>query len=186
MQSLRELGLNENTLVVFTSDHGDNLGSHGRMGKGQLNQKFSRIHLCVRGPGVAAGHVSQGVASLVDLAPTALSMLGLSIPNHLHGRDLAPALRGQPPIPDHNHTLIESINQGIAIRSPSLLLGMAHGNTPRDHLAAPDRFFKLDADPFEQSPLDPQSPDAAPLLGTLQQGDRSTPWLDTSAFLRST
>ena len=82
LAALDAAGLAEDTIVVFTSDHGDNLGSHGLVQKGSPNEESIRIPLLVRWPGRTPRSEPAQVASLVDLAPTLLSLAGADIPPH--------------------------------------------------------------------------------------------------------
>jgi uncharacterized sulfatase len=95
---LDELGLAENTLVIFTSDHGDMLGQHGVIGKsvGAFWEGILRIPLVMRLPGrIPAGTVVRQPASQVDLMPTILDYAGLDVPGGIHGRSLRPVLEGR-------------------------------------------------------------------------------------------
>jgi arylsulfatase A-like enzyme len=86
---LEELGLSENTIVIFTSDHGEWLGEHLRYGKGYPGHDcVSRVPFIVRWPGVLAnpGRTSHALVEAVDLAPTLLDCAGIPIPYHLQGR----------------------------------------------------------------------------------------------------
>ena len=95
MARLDALGLTETTLVVVTSDHGEEFLEHGGVLHGRtLHDEVMRVPLIVRGPGVPAGARLAGAASLVDVAPTALALLGLSPPPQLDGEDLTPHLAG--------------------------------------------------------------------------------------------
>ena len=93
---LKELGIEEDTLVVFSTDHGHFLGQHGLIAKGAfLYEDLLRIPFVVKWPGhVPAGVVSDSLQSLVDLAPTFLSAAGLSIPGVIQGLDQLPAWQG--------------------------------------------------------------------------------------------
>ena len=93
-------GLAEDTIVVFTSDHGDYLGSHGRVQKGDLHEESVRIPLIVRWPaGLESRVACQQVAALVDLAPTLLGLAGAETPSHMHWPQLGehPARRAVRP-----------------------------------------------------------------------------------------
>lgn len=81
------LGLADNTLIVFTTDHGHFLGQHGLVAKGPFHyEDMLRIPMIVRMPGkVPAGAVSQDLQSLVDLAPSFLDFAGLPIPGEMQG-----------------------------------------------------------------------------------------------------
>lgn len=92
LDALDELGLAEQTIVAFASDHGDYLGDHGLFGKGLHYDSVLRTPLLLRGPGVPTGHVADGVASLVDLAPTLYDLLGLDEPEAVQGFSLGPGL----------------------------------------------------------------------------------------------
>lgn len=87
--ALDELGLAENTIVVFTSDHGEHLGDHWLWGKGPSHYDACvRVPFIVRWPGrIAAGRRSRALQSLVDLPPTFLSAAGLPIPKAMQGTD---------------------------------------------------------------------------------------------------
>lgn len=98
MQTLTRLDLVDNTLVVFTSDHGEFLGEHARWGKGYpAPDCVSRVPLIVAGPGVDRGRVVDGIVEAVDIVPTALDALGLTRPPQLEGASRWPALRGGVP-----------------------------------------------------------------------------------------
>lgn len=179
MRSLRENGLAENTVVVFTSDHGDNLGSHGRMGKSTLNEESIRIPLCVSGPGVARGHTSAQVASLLDLAPTLLQCAGLSAPRHMQGRNLISALDGKAPDETNNFAFIETAGDGCGIRTPTHLLGIPWGATPKELGPRPHYFYDLTKDPYQmnnRAEQDAETPLARELIGKIKDWIARTPW----------
>lgn len=81
MAKLAELDLRDNTLVIFTSDHGEYMGDHHRMQKGGFHECSSRVPLIFNGPGVRAGHRPRGFASLCDLKATLLEYCGLLMPD---------------------------------------------------------------------------------------------------------
>ncbi|MCC5848013.1 MAG: sulfatase-like hydrolase/transferase [Verrucomicrobia bacterium] len=93
LDALRETGQEEDTLVVFTSDHGEMMGSHRLLAKKFLYRESSGIPLMIRLPGQKKGVRLNGPASQIDLVPTLLDLLGHAVPEHLHGRSLAPRMR---------------------------------------------------------------------------------------------
>ncbi|MEK7271206.1 MAG: sulfatase-like hydrolase/transferase [Planctomycetota bacterium] len=95
---LDEFRLSERTLVVYASDLGEFLGSHGLFGTGPFAyDEVLRVPLLVRQPGyVAPGVVRGEFASLLDLAPTTFEWLGLPVPPGLDGRSLSPMLMNDP------------------------------------------------------------------------------------------
>ena len=89
LDKLDELGLSENTLVVFTSDHGHYYGQHGLIAKGAFHYEDGiRVPMLVHQPGrVPAGKRSDALQSLVDYAPTFLGAAGIGIPRTMTGVD---------------------------------------------------------------------------------------------------
>ena len=78
LDALQTSGEAERTLVIFTSDHGELLGEHEQMGHGsRVDEPLTRVPLLLRGPGIEPGRRAEGVARLIDLAPTVLDALGL-------------------------------------------------------------------------------------------------------------
>jgi arylsulfatase A-like enzyme len=85
------------TLIIVVSDHGEQFLEHGGILHNDLYQELLHVPLIVGGPGVARGRRISTPVSLVDLAPTALDLLGLPVPAQFQGRSQAPALKGAEP-----------------------------------------------------------------------------------------
>ncbi len=96
LDALERTGQADNTLVIFTSDHGEMLGDHGLLLKGcRFYEGLVHVPLIVRWPGqIAAGATTDALVELTDLAPTLLEAAGLPVPEHMAGRSLLPLLRG--------------------------------------------------------------------------------------------
>ena len=93
---LDELGMAENTLILFTSDNGYFLGEHGFFDKRLMYEPSLRIPLLIRYPrGIKAGTVIDEFALNVDFAPTLIDYAGLPIPEDADGRSLRPLLEGR-------------------------------------------------------------------------------------------
>ena len=94
---LRERGLEENTLVIYLSDHGDFVGEYGLIRKGpDLPDILCHIPMIVRGPGIRkAGRVDGCYANIVDILPTICDLLGVEAPFGCQGRSLLPVLTGE-------------------------------------------------------------------------------------------
>ena len=91
--ALDRLGLADDTIVVFTSDHGYHMGEHGLWQKRSLFEESCRVPLLVVSPGISkAGGVAAAPVSLVDLYPTIAAACGLAAPAGLPGQNLAPLL----------------------------------------------------------------------------------------------
>jgi uncharacterized sulfatase len=97
LDCLDRLGLAEDTLIIFTTDHGELLGDHGLWMKGPFHyEELVRIPMLVRWPqGLPGGQRVRGLVSQVDLVPTILSAVGQEIPAEIDGVDTLPLLRGQ-------------------------------------------------------------------------------------------
>ncbi len=94
VEALRSRGLLDTTLIVITSDHGEEFLEHGSVlhGRTQFDEVI-RVPLIVRGPGIPAGRRISEIGSLVDLAPTLFAALGVSPPAGMDGIDLSPLWR---------------------------------------------------------------------------------------------
>ena len=96
LKHIESAGQLDNTLIIFTSDHGESLGDHGLVEKGcRFMEGMARVPLVMCWP----GHFCQGLRSdalvqLTDIAPTLLEIAGLDIPERLNGRSLLPILTG--------------------------------------------------------------------------------------------
>jgi arylsulfatase A-like enzyme len=97
LTKLDSLGLAENTLVVYTTDHGDMLGSHRLFNKGMnMYDEIFHIPMIIHWPGVTqAGSINNAFVNLVDLTPTLLDAAGAKFPARLDGRSLIPLLKGE-------------------------------------------------------------------------------------------
>ncbi len=95
---LDEHGLADDTVVVYTSDHGFFLGEHGFYDKRYMYEPSIRIPFLLRHPrSVPAGTTSDAIALNVDFAPTLLELAGLEVPAAMQGRSLEPLLEGETP-----------------------------------------------------------------------------------------
>lgn len=185
LASLDDAGLADNTIVIFTSDHGDNLGSHGRVQKGSTNEESIRVPLIVRmpdalvsGPGARGVNTTQ-VGCLVDLMPTLLDLADIDVPDHVHGASLADVLRGARRETDRPHAFVETGGE-IAVRTPEHVYALRCN--PDRTLADDTHFFTdLVADPYQLHNLagTRQHGDvAATLDGLLRAWHATTPYMD--------
>ncbi|MGQ0547085.1 MAG: sulfatase-like hydrolase/transferase [Betaproteobacteria bacterium] len=81
LNALREAGLESTTRVLYTSDHGDNLGARGLWGKQVLYEEAAKVPLLLAGPGVPAGAVRREPVSHVDVYPTVMECVGAGAPD---------------------------------------------------------------------------------------------------------
>jgi arylsulfatase A-like enzyme len=92
VDALDEMGLAENTLVIYTSDQGYHLNDHGRFEKHTMYKEAVQAPLIVRGPGIPAGTRSTALVELVDLAPTFTDFLGVEPFEDWQGRSFRSVL----------------------------------------------------------------------------------------------
>jgi uncharacterized sulfatase len=113
LDALDRLGLADNTIVIFMSDHGYFLGERGQWMKQSLFERSARTPMMLAGPGVTArGRASKRVVELLDLYPTLAELAGITPPPGLHGRSLAPLLRD--PGVRWNHAALTQVLRGPA------------------------------------------------------------------------
>lgn len=91
LQTLREEGLEENTIVIFTSDHGYHLGEHRFWMKASLKEESARVPLIIKVPGKDPA-VSHSLVELLDLYPTVSELAGLTASPHIQGKSLVRVL----------------------------------------------------------------------------------------------
>jgi arylsulfatase A-like enzyme len=117
LEALDARGLAENTLVVFTSDHGDGHGAHQWNQKSALFEEIVRAPLIVRGPGVQRGVVDRShlVSAGLDLLPTLCDYAGIAQPERLTGRSFRPLLEPGIPLakPWRSALFLETIFDGV-------------------------------------------------------------------------
>lgn len=95
---LDKSGLAENTIVVYTSDHGFFLGDHGWFDKRFMYEQPIHVPWMIRAPGMQGrGTVTDEWVVSIDNAPTVLDLCGLPVPAEMQGRSIAPMLRGESP-----------------------------------------------------------------------------------------
>jgi arylsulfatase A-like enzyme len=95
LDALREAGLEDDTIIVFASDHGLAIGSHGLFGKQNLYDHSMRAPLIFAGPGVPAGKTSNALCYLLDIFPTVGGLTGVQGPEGSEGKNLVPVMRGE-------------------------------------------------------------------------------------------
>jgi len=96
LDKLESLGLSDNTIVVFTSDHGEMMGSHGLAHKGNHLEESARIPFLLRVPWLNKSQkMIEERVSQIDMVPTLLELMNNELPGSLHGKSLVPALKGE-------------------------------------------------------------------------------------------
>jgi len=184
MQTLQELGLDDNSLLAFSSDHGESFFEHGHWTHWRsLYEEELLVPWVLRWPlGLPAGRRVPGVAGHADLAPTLLGLVGAEVPDAWTGDDLSDVARGAgvERIPERILVSDAAMLGGplapaerllVVRRGPLKLIARADGRGG----AEPVALYDLATDPAEAQDLLPtRAPDAG-LLGALQE------YLDTDA-----
>ncbi|MEW4488528.1 sulfatase [Thalassoglobus sp. JC818] len=154
LNKLEELGLAENTIVVFTSDHGYHLGEHGLWQKMSLFEESARVPLIMRVPDMkTAGSVAETPVGHIDLYPTLCELCNVEAPSNLQGQSLVEILN-DPSATGRGWALTEVVRGGNAKRRFGYSL-----RTPRwrytewDSGKAGRELYDHDADPLEQTNL---------------------------------
>ena len=175
LAALERTGHAEQTLVVYAADHGLAVGSHGLLGKQSLYEHSMGAPLVVAGPGIPAGESTDALVYVHDLFPTLLAAAGVTVPEGVHGRDLAPLWRGE--VEAVRETLFTSYGRTQrAVRDARFKL-------VRYPAVDVTQLFDLEADPHETTSLadDPgHAGEIARLRGALESwqerlGD-DVPW----------
>jgi arylsulfatase A-like enzyme len=173
LRDLERRGLLENTLVLFTSDHGEEFADHGDFGHGNsLFAEQVQVPLIMSLP---AGVADQGkrfphVVRHIDVFPTVLDVLGLPIPPEIAGRSLLPIVRGEePPHPPRlAFSEVERRVRAVSLQAGNLKVIREIGDFGERTLA-----FDLDADGGEQQNLaDGAPPWRGELVARLEQFQR--------------
>ncbi|MCD6510406.1 MAG: sulfatase-like hydrolase/transferase [Thermoprotei archaeon] len=96
LRCLEEQGILDETIIVFTTDHGDYMGEHGLMGKNMLYETVYHIPLLIRWPEkIRKGTVIEEIVSTVDFQQTLLGLIGIKPCGREQGNDASPLLRGE-------------------------------------------------------------------------------------------
>ena len=106
MQTLDDKGLADNTIVIYTADHGLSVGQHGLLGKQNLYDHSIRIPMILRGAGIEVGKRSDALCYLYDLFPTICERAGVPLPETNEGYSLNTLLMGYTDA--HRHSIFEA------------------------------------------------------------------------------
>ncbi|MCQ6561439.1 sulfatase-like hydrolase/transferase [Paenibacillus mendelii] len=94
VEALKDQGVYEDTIIVYTADHGLSVGQHGLMGKQNMYDHSVRIPFIMRGPGVPTGKRVRSLSSNIDIFPTVAELCSVPVPAEVDGVSLMPLIRG--------------------------------------------------------------------------------------------
>lgn len=103
LATLEETGQRENTVIIFTSDHGESLGDHGLLQKGcRFYEGLVRVPLIFSWPGrIQQGMQSNALVELIDKTATIAELAGIAQPDYMQGKSVLPILTGEAPPDEH-------------------------------------------------------------------------------------
>jgi arylsulfatase A-like enzyme/alpha-L-fucosidase len=149
LDALDKQALAENTIIIFSSDQGIALGSHGLMGKQNLYDDTQRVPLLISGPGIPQGK-SAALGYVHDIFPTICELAMVPVPEGIDGRSLAPVIRGKS----------EKVRDQLMMAYTNTQRSVRDGRWKLIRLAQINRtqLFDLEKDPRELNDLaaDPQ------------------------------
>ena len=154
--ALQELGIADNTLLIYTSDHGSHFRTRNDEYKRSCHDACIRIPLIIHGPGFAARGAPRQLVSLIDLPPTILAAAGIAVPPSMRGRPLQDLFAGgDSHWPDDVFVQISESQCGRAIRTLDWKYSVRAPDTPGDAISsavyAEDFLYDLRADPYERN-----------------------------------
>ena len=158
-QALGEKGLLENTLIIFSSDHGCHFKTRPGEYKRTCHESSIRIPMVIHGPGFTGGQVVDEFASILDIPATIIAAAGIDVPEYIRGRDLHRVINNKYEVKCSSAFIqISEIQVGRAIRTKKYKLsvkapdanGLIHANSTKYECEC---LYDLDADPYENENL---------------------------------
>ena len=149
LDALRDRGRIDDTVIVFTTDHGCMMGEQGELHKGEdrLRNQCTRLPLFIRHPGgVGAGRRISGLVQHQDIMPTALSLMGLPQPERVLGADLWPMVTEDAPAP--REMIVTAFGHYASLRTARWNYVRPWIELPSDRRPRHD-LYDLEADPRE-------------------------------------
>ena len=118
IQYLKDIGEYENTIIIFSSDHGELLGDHGLIYKGcRFFEGLTHVPLIISWPAYSEKNlVSTGLVELLDIPPTLLEASGIEVPYYMQGKSLLSILTGKAPLEKHKDFVISEYNEAIGAK----------------------------------------------------------------------
>lgn len=152
LDALKETGQLENTIIVYTADHGLALGQHGLMGKQNLYDHSIRIPLIMKGPGVPQGKQFDALTCQYDIFPTLCELAGVPVPDTVQGESLVPLMNEQR---EHVHDSLFAVYKDLQRMVCDGELKLIRYYRPEEHNYGTDRvqLFHLKEDPWEMNDL---------------------------------
>ena len=142
LDGLKSSGMEKNTYIFFSADHGLGVGHHGLLGKQNLYEHSTRVPFIVSGPGVPKNKRVSSPIYLQDIMPSTLAIAGVKKPNHVQFKNIMPLATGKTKIPPYKEIYGAYLDaqRSITINNMKLLV---YPNVPTV------RVYDINKDPFE-------------------------------------
>lgn len=163
ISDLKARGTWDNTILVFTADHGLLVGEHGRISKGQFWEESIRVPMLIRIPGVTKGTTTDALSQFQDIYPTLVDAVGGRLSPGLFARSQMPVIRGEKPTV--RDAAFAEISDG---RTGDLNYMVRKGDYKWFVYRGKEFLFDLRKDPFEKNNLI-QSPDSEKVAASLRE-----------------
>ena len=162
LDAIDEAGIADNTVIVFTSEHGDQMGEHNIFQKVVMYEQSAKVPCLMKVPWLDNQRVP-GRYSHIDTIPTLLDLMGIDVPEHLQGESKAPKLRNGETLED-NDIFLDWNGRSIDLKFPLTELErmreiphrcVVTGDGWKLNLSVGDQseLYDLNADPYEQTNL---------------------------------
>ena len=155
LDALDSAGMADNTIVVYTSDHGEMMGTHARMQKQVPWEESCHVPFYLRIPGARnRGQSSKNLMSSIDIYPTLCGLAGIPVPKHCAGRDVSALLRGEP-APSAEAVFVMNHSDGDVNNPTAIGYRGVRTLTHTYAVAADGRWLLYDnmADPYQEKNL---------------------------------
>jgi arylsulfatase A-like enzyme len=154
LDEIRNMGLYDDTLIIFTTDHGEPFNEHGFLKKAEpgLYEELAHIPLIIRHPdGIGAGQRFEAMVETTEIFPTVLDYFGVKQPPRIHGRSLLPMMRGEEEkIRDYAYMGYYKQAWRVSDQEWAFMLNFGKGKT--------NELYNLKNDPGEQDNLIDREP----------------------------
>ena len=151
LDALEHRGMLENTIIVFSSDHGEMLGDHGMYTKSLPYEGALRVPLIIAGPGVEARGTSNALVELIDVNPTLCELARLPSQADIDARSVAPVLRGESEV--HRTETVSALRNFRCLRTEKVKY--------IDNYNDVDELYDLENDPDELHNIVEERPELA-------------------------
>ncbi|MDB6454169.1 sulfatase family protein [Falsirhodobacter sp. 20TX0035] len=154
IDALKERGVLDNTIIVFTSDHGDCLNDHGHSQKWNMFEPTVHVPALAWGPGVPSGRSVEDLVALFDFGPTILEWAGIIPPAWMEARSLRPLMSDNRDEPARDRVFAEHANDAI-LQGTEFMTMIRKGNWKLVHFvdSVEGQLFDLSIDPEERTNL---------------------------------